>query len=235
MVIIVIKIMVSNSKIKIEKFNGKILELWKLTMEDILVDKENSVVEDHGTTPTNMSTKYCMKFDRKVKSTIWLCLWDSTLLNVLGEDIDKVLWDKLGILYQSKSLVNKCFLQKKLYLLWMNDGDFIIEHLNVINILVIQLLYINTKKIYEDKFIGLLFSLSNSWDRLIISIGSNATTLNFEYVVSSLLSKEMRWKNMDSQIMDALSIRGHSWDKNKNKSSWGRSNIEVDLNLQENP
>jgi hypothetical protein len=32
--------MVSNSKIKIDKFNGKCFELWKIKMEDILVEKD---------------------------------------------------------------------------------------------------------------------------------------------------------------------------------------------------
>jgi hypothetical protein len=74
-----------------------------------------------------------MKLDRKEKSTIWLCLSDSVLLNVSGEATTKELWDKLGTLYQSKSLVNKLFLRKKLYLLRMNDGDSMIEHLNSFN------------------------------------------------------------------------------------------------------
>ena len=47
------------------------------------------------------------------------------------EDIAKKLWDKLGNLYLSKSMVNKLFLQKKLYLLRMNDGDSITEHLKI--------------------------------------------------------------------------------------------------------
>jgi hypothetical protein len=32
--------MASNSKMEIEKFNGKIFELWKLKMEDLLVDRD---------------------------------------------------------------------------------------------------------------------------------------------------------------------------------------------------
>ena len=32
--------MASNSKIEIEKFNGHNFELWKIKMEDLLVDQE---------------------------------------------------------------------------------------------------------------------------------------------------------------------------------------------------
>jgi hypothetical protein len=54
--------MMSSFRIKIEKFNGQIFELWKLEIEDLLVDKEQWVVVDHGTTPKSM--------DRMSKSTI---------------------------------------------------------------------------------------------------------------------------------------------------------------------
>jgi hypothetical protein len=44
--------MESSSRIKIEKFNGKKFALWKLKMEDLLVDKEQWIVVDPGTQPT---------------------------------------------------------------------------------------------------------------------------------------------------------------------------------------
>jgi hypothetical protein len=44
--------MVSSSRIEIEKFNGKKFELWKLKMEDLLVDKEQWIIVDPGTQPT---------------------------------------------------------------------------------------------------------------------------------------------------------------------------------------
>ena len=44
--------MVSSSRIEIEKFNGKNFELWKLNMEDLLVDKEQWIIVDLGTQPT---------------------------------------------------------------------------------------------------------------------------------------------------------------------------------------
>ncbi|MBO7942841.1 retrotransposon gag domain-containing protein, partial [Streptomyces sp. S9] len=69
------------------------------------------------------------KLDRKAKSTIRLCVSDSVLLDVSGEATVKALWEKLGTLYQSKSIVNKLVLWKKLYILRMKDGDSMTEHL----------------------------------------------------------------------------------------------------------
>jgi hypothetical protein len=44
--------MVSSSRIEIDKFNGKKFELWKLKMEELLVDKEQLIIVDPGTQPT---------------------------------------------------------------------------------------------------------------------------------------------------------------------------------------
>jgi len=102
-----------------------------------------------------------------------LCVLDLVLLNVSGEATTKALWDKLGTLYQSKTLVNKPFLRKKLYNLRMKDGDSVIEHLNAFNTMVRQLLSVDIKNSYEYKCISLLSSLPDSWDSLVIAIGNN--------------------------------------------------------------
>jgi len=195
-----------SGKIEIEKFNGQSFELWKLKTEDLFVDKDQWIAVDPGTKPTGLTDEEWKKLDRKAKSTIRLCVSDLVLLNVSGEATAKGLWDKLGTLYQSKSLVNKLFLQKKLYILRMKDGDSVTEHLNAFNTMVSQLSSVEIKISEEDKCISLLCSLPDSWDSLVIAIGSNATTLQFDEIVSALLTKEMRRKNMENQNGDALSV-----------------------------
>jgi hypothetical protein len=128
--------MVSSLKMEIEKFNGKFFELWKLKMEDLLVDIDQWITVDPSTEPTGTSVDDWKKLDRKVKSTIRLCLLDSVLLNVVEESTTKNLWDKFRKLYPSKSLVNKIFSRNKLYNLRMRDGDSVEEHLNAFNTVV---------------------------------------------------------------------------------------------------
>eukprot|EP00253_Pinus_taeda_P031499 PITA_31499 len=114
------------------------------------------------------------------------------------EAMMKALWDMLWTLYQSKSLVNKLFLWKNLYNLRMKDGDSVTDYLNAFNNVVSQLLSLDIKILYEDKCVNLLSSLPDSWDSLVVAIGSNATALQFDEIVSSLLMEEMRRKNMES-------------------------------------
>ena len=94
--------MSNTSRIEIEKFSGHNFELWKLKMEDLLVDQEHWVVVKLGTILAGMSNEHWMKLYKKAQSTIQLCLTNLVLLNVLEEDTMKKLWEKVGNLYQSK-------------------------------------------------------------------------------------------------------------------------------------
>jgi hypothetical protein len=107
----------------------------------------------------------------------------------------------------------------------MGDGDSVAENSNSFNTVVSQLVYIEIKISDEDKCISLLCCLPDSWDILVVFIGSNETTLNFDEVVSSLLPEEMRRKNMEGQSIDTLFSRGHSQERNRSKFSSGRSNF----------
>ena len=151
--------MVSNSRIEIEKFNDHNFELWKLKMEVVLADMEQWIVVDLGTKTTGMSQEYWDKLQRKERITIRLFLSDIVLLNVSGEDSSVKIWGKLGSLYQSKSLVNKFFLKKKLFHLIMDENGTATEHLNVYNTMVSQITFVGIKMVEEDKCITLLCSL----------------------------------------------------------------------------
>ena len=79
------------------------------------------------------------------------------------------------------------------------------DHLNVFNTLVSQLIFVDIKMEEEDKCITFLCSLSDSWDNMVITIGSSTkSTLKFEDIVTSLLSEEMRRKYMENHRNVAL-------------------------------
>jgi hypothetical protein len=140
---------------------------------------------------------------------------------VSEEATTKYLWDKLGKLYKSKSLVNKLFLRKTLYNMGMREGNSMTENFNTFNTMLSQLIFVEIKISDEDKCINLLCSLLDSWDSLVVAIGSNKIALNFDEVVSSLLSEETRQKDMEGQSTYALFARGLSHERDRYKSSSG--------------
>lgn len=95
--------------------------------------------------------------------------------------------------------------------------------MNAFNTVISHLLSVDIKITQEEKCINLLCSLPNSWDSLVMAIGSNATTLTLEDVVASLLLEEMRRKNMERLTKDALMVRGRPIDRGKGKFSDRRS------------
>jgi hypothetical protein len=48
--------MARSSRIDIKKFNGKTFELWKLKMDEVLVDKEQWITMDPSTRPIGTKT-----------------------------------------------------------------------------------------------------------------------------------------------------------------------------------
>jgi hypothetical protein len=125
--------MASSLRIEIEKFNSHNFEIWKLKIENLLVDQEQWAEVYPDTISIGMPREDWEKIDRRERSMIRLCLANLVLLNVSSEDSAKKLWDELGSLYESKSLVNKLFLRKNLYLLRMSEGILMTKNLNVFN------------------------------------------------------------------------------------------------------
>ena len=61
--------MASSSRIEIENFNGKKIELWELKMEDLIVDKEQWIVVDPSTQPIGTQTTCTQSTSTQTTST----------------------------------------------------------------------------------------------------------------------------------------------------------------------
>ena len=77
--------------------------------------------------------------ESKCVSTIRLCIADNIINNVIDEDSPLALWEKLEKLYLEKNLTTKLNLKRVLYMLKMEDGANLMEHLNVFKELLDQL------------------------------------------------------------------------------------------------
>lgn len=178
-------------------------EMWKLKIDQDLWD----AVDENVQRPIDLAlaTKYDV-MDRKAKCLIRLYLADSILINFHEEPTSNALWRNLGEIYQAKSLVDKIFLRKKLYSTRI-EGGWISKHLETFSMLVNQLTLVGVKMDEEERCQTLLCSLPDSWDSLVMAIGSTFVILKMEVIVGSLLSKEMRRK-VSLNTKEALSVRG---------------------------
>ena len=104
-------------------------------MEDMLEDRDLWEVTTSTIRLATITQADWDITDRKAKGLIRLCLTDAVLLNFLHEKTTYSLWERLGAMYQAKSLVNKLFLRKKLYSLRMEEGGSLMDHLNAFNLL----------------------------------------------------------------------------------------------------
>ena len=71
--------------------------------------------------------------DARALSTIQLCFVDEVILSIMGEEMEKVLWRKMGSLYMRKFVTNQIYLKRQLYSLRMKEGKKIDDHLNAFN------------------------------------------------------------------------------------------------------
>ena len=92
----------------------------------------------------------------------------------------------------SKSLSNKLFLKQKLYGLKMAEGSDLVQHVNLFNQIISDLLRINVKFDEEDKALMLLTSLPTSYEHLVTTLLWGKETLETEEVTTALLAYNQR-------------------------------------------
>ena len=141
------------TKFEVEKFDGKInFLLWKMRVTSLLVNEGSyQALQGIRKKPSTMDEDDWKEIDGKAKATIILCLSDEVLYNVLNEDTAAGMWNRLESLYMTKSLSNKLYVKKQLYCLRMAEGTPILQHLNVFNKILNDLLALEVKMVEEDK------------------------------------------------------------------------------------
>src|SRR3954463_5789586 len=121
-----------------------------------------------------------------------------------------------------KTLSNKLFLKDQLYNLRMEEGDDLMEHLNVFNHCINDLLRVEVKYEEEDKALLLLRSLPTSFKHFRTTLMFGKKTLRFEEVVQDIISyvnmNKSSGVNMKSKGLIAkgpTEQRGRSKEKEK--------------------
>ncbi|MCO5569011.1 hypothetical protein L7F22_022717 [Adiantum nelumboides] len=126
--------MAKEGKLKIDKFNGKIYQHWKMQIENYLCNKDLYMpLEGYKMKPSTMTDKAWKVLDRKALGAIHLCLASSVAFNIAEQKTTEELMTTLDALYEKPSASNKVFLMKRLFNLKMAENRSIAEHLNQFN------------------------------------------------------------------------------------------------------
>src|SRR5260370_28045123 len=146
--------------VSVEKLDGTNYHVWKFKMQLILEDKELfGVIDGSDIKPDNGDAlSEWVKRDKKARVTVCLALSDSVLATVRSCDTAKGIWDKLASVFESKSLVNRLFMRRKLLTMKMGEGDTLSIHINTIKTLAEQLAAADAQVTEEDLVMAPLMS-----------------------------------------------------------------------------
>ena len=222
--------MITTKSYAIQQFDGKgSFTLWQRRVKDILVQQGLvKALKGKDGKPEGMKDDMWEELESQCVSTIRLYIADNIINNVMDEDSPSALWDKLEKLYLAKSLTNKLHLKRQLYKLKMDDGDNLMDHMNVFNGCLDQLRKVDVNIEEEDKALLLLTSLPDSYENLVTTMLYGKDTVNLEQVQASLVSHSTQKKanlkdEYESVFVARGGNRGRTFDGRSDTSSRFRS------------
>ena len=118
----------------------------------------------------------------KMASTIQLCLTDEVMYNVMDEETTTKSWSMLEILYMTKKPLQQAISQEITICATHNGGTSVVEHLNLFNKVISELLAVDVKIDEKDKALILLSSLPESYDHIVTTMLYSKETLILEEV-----------------------------------------------------
>lgn len=105
------------------------------------------------------------------------------------------LWKKLENSYITKSLSNKFYLKKQVYIKRMGENDSLHDHLNKFNRAVTDLLSVEVEIDEEDKTLLIIGSLNKSYDNLGKTLLYSKDSIDYDDVVVALLLDDLMTKD----------------------------------------
>ncbi|KAJ1441019.1 gag-polypeptide of LTR copia-type, partial [Sesbania bispinosa] len=166
--------------------------------------------------------------EEKAHSLILLSLSNEILYEVADQETTSGLWLKLEKLYMSKSICNKLLLKRRLFGLHMKEGMPLKDHLDELNLILMELRDIYVKVEDEDVAMILLASLPPSYESFVNSLSFRKECIMMEEVKSSLHLKELRFKApaRTEEVNGAGLFVSNSVKNGKKKKDKGRTKLK---------
>lgn len=123
---------------------------------------------------------------KKVTWLICLCVSYEVMYHILDLTTLKQVWDKLKGRYMSKTVTNKLFANQWLYKQKMY-GWLDLQHVNVFNNMITNLVRLEVKIDDKDKVIIFLCSFIGSYDHLVATLTYKKDTTNIDEINATFL------------------------------------------------
>ena len=207
--------------------NGTNYHKWKGKMKDLLFVKNLHLPVFADAKPESKTAEEWLFENQQVCGFIRQWVGDNVLNHIVNETNAKALWNKLEMLYASKTGNNKLFLLKQAMHLVYKEGSSILDHLNEFQGCFDQLFGMGVKFDDEINALWLLNTLPNSWETFRVSLTNAAPNgiVTTEYVKSGVLNEEMRRRTQGtSSHSEVLMVeRGRSKHTSQGQNNRGRS------------
>ena len=161
------------------------------------------IVFDKGSIPEKTTPYELSELEMRAHSSILLCLADEVCSQVIQEDTAEKLWKKLESIYLTKSLESRVYLIQQMFLLKMEKGTSLEDHLRVLNNLVMDLYAVDEKVTGEYQAIALLSSLPPEYANFVETMVSGKAKISLEEVKAALITREIRRKVSGQDTGDA--------------------------------
>ena len=204
---------------KLSKFKGDLSDypLWKFKLGMVLLQsKLQHTIKPKSVQLTAAEAAAWDADQEPAKAIIVLSLADNQLVKIMKASTALEMITILDSEFESKAVVNKIILKKRLFSFRLEEGKSLSSYVNDFDALLLQLAAVNVVVDPEDAAIQLLVGLPPSYGALVTALETNTNNLKFEVVRAALLNEELKQKYLleDQRIEGAL-VASQGGDKKK--------------------
>ncbi|VFQ78725.1 unnamed protein product, partial [Cuscuta campestris] len=202
--------MAEDGRVRIEKFNGTDFAWWKMQIEALLGECDlDMVLEEKPDGMDKAAEAIWDSKDKEARGKITLALTRSVAFNIMKETTARDMLTALSNMYEKPSAGNRVFLMRKLFMMRMNEGSPVADHINEVN------------------------SILSSWSGFVTTVTETAGTgnLKFDRIRDSVLGEDIRRRNASGGSTSGLLSVSRGRGNNRNSGSRGKSSSKAGKNV----
>uniref|UniRef100_H3H3G5 CCHC-type domain-containing protein n=1 Tax=Phytophthora ramorum TaxID=164328 RepID=H3H3G5_PHYRM len=204
----------TDTKFKVEPFDGSNYSLWSYKMKMYLMSKGlwEAVCGEAGSTAK----------EQQAHAAIVLNLNDSQLMHVVTSTTAKEAWDTLKKFHKTQDMANRLWLKEK-FSAFKFTASSVGKHVTELEKLVMEMKNAGCEPTEEDVCATMLRSLPSSYEALVQAFRMSVSEFKLADLVSKLIAEEVRQKD-SNRIEEATALlagKGSGKQQQKKKNPRG--------------